>query len=158
MRVPGVARFDGDHKRKPAGNRLSLDDNHTGRTSYTYDVRNEETRITQSGTKVAPERADFSYDAAGRKATASHPNGTRGTFTYDAGGRLTNIQWTGPANSAVMGLSYSYDAAGNTTHTSDSSGTNSYTYDRLDRLSDAQYSDGSSEAFTYDSAGNRTGV
>jgi len=43
-----------------------LADTKGGLTTYTYDVRNQLTRITQSGTGVAAKRVDFAYDGDGR--------------------------------------------------------------------------------------------
>lgn len=138
-----------------AGNLTSIGyPNGGGSVSYGYDALNRAVLVTDPNGLVS----GFSYDAAGRKATASQPNGTRGTFTYDAGGRVTGIQWSGPNGGAVLGLRYTYDAAGNTTQVVDAAGANTYQYDRLDRLVDAQYSDGSSEHFQYDPAGNRTSL
>ena len=139
----------------PSGNLSSVGyPQNGGIVRYAYDALNRVVSVTDPSGLVS----GFSYDAAGRKATASQPNGTRGTFTYDAGGRLAEIQWSGPNGSSVLGLSYTYDSAGNTTQVVDATGTNSYAYDRLDRLTQAAYGDGSGESFAYDPAGNRTSL
>ena len=50
---------------------------------------------------------------------------------------------------------YTLDAVGNRTEMVDTSGTTTYTYDELYQLTDVEYPDSGTQAFTYDAMGNR---
>lgn len=80
------------------GNTTSLDDSVGGRTTYTYDVRDELTTIQQSGSGVSSKRVDFGYDTAMRRTTLTRYSDTTGTTTVlvtkyacDAANRLTTL-------------------------------------------------------------------
>jgi YD repeat-containing protein len=51
------------------------------------------------------------------------------------------------------GVAYVYDADGNRTSMTDGTGTSTYTYDPLDRLTQSEAGDGASVGYEYDAAG-----
>ena len=156
----------------PAGNRTSLDDSLGGRTSYTYDVRDELTTITQSGSGVASKRVDFAYDAAMRRTTLTRYADTTGTTTvlvtkyaYDAANRLTTLTHQTSGGTVRSQYVYTLDAANRLTseaRTWQNGGTQtdtvSYTYTNDNQLTGVTHTNGSfaSESYSYDATGNRT--
>ncbi|MGH1506260.1 MAG: RHS repeat-associated core domain-containing protein [Acidimicrobiales bacterium] len=93
-------------------------------------------------------------DPDGRLTTTTYANGVTTTNSYDTAGRLDRIDH----NLAVGSLFFDYtlDANGNRVAVDTVDGTETYTLDALNRLTNATYTDGTSEVFGYDAAGNRT--
>jgi RHS repeat-associated protein len=87
----------------------------------------------------------------------SRPNGVSTTYGYDAAGNTAGISDTGPGG-PIASYTYGYDAAENRTSVATSAGTESYTLDKLGRLTKASYPNGDVVSYTYDAAGNRTSV
>jgi RHS repeat-associated protein len=88
-------------------------------------------------------------------STFRHGNNVVTTRTYEAStGRLTAIQ-AGTGN-AVQNMSFTYDAVSNLLTRSDAtqSLSESFTYDPLNRLTQAQVAGGATKTFTYDAGGN----
>nr|WP_269460718.1 DUF6531 domain-containing protein [Ferriphaselus amnicola] len=117
-------------------------------TQYTYDtqsnlatVKNALNRITTLG----------GYDANGRPATITDPNGLITSLGYDARGRLLTRNVGGETTG------YTYDGVGNLTGVTLPNGASyTYTYDaahRLTRITDAL---GNQLVYILDNAGNRT--
>ncbi len=137
------------------GNRLSMS-TPWGSFSYQYDQLNRLTRITNPQGR----QFSFAYDANGRRTQLDYPNGIRTTYGYDNAGQVLSIIHTRLSDQAVIAKStYSYDAAGNRTNMTDMSGTHTYAYDDLHRLTGATHPAASSlppvETFSYDPVGNR---
>ena len=153
-----------------AGNRTSLGDGLGGVTSYTYDVRDELTSLTQSGTGVAPKRADFAYDAAGRRTTLTRYGDLAGSTTvlvtayaYDNADRLTGLTHQTAAGAVLASYGYTLDAADRLTsearswNTGASSDTVTYGYTNDDQLTSVAHANAAfaAESFGYDANGNR---
>ena len=68
------------------GNRVSMIDP-TGLTTYTYDVLNRLTSITNNKAQTTT----FSYDALGRRTSMTRANGVATTYVYDAASQLTRL-------------------------------------------------------------------
>mgnify|MGYP000507021638 CR=1 FL=1 len=111
-----------------------------------------------AGSQTAPVTT-YSYDANGNQLTVTDPNGnatgTVGdgttTYGYDRGNRLTSINYS----DATPDVSFTLDGVGNRLSMSDGAGTQTRTYDNLDRL--LTVARGSSTfSYVYDSAGNVT--
>ena len=87
--------------------------------------------------------------------TAARSNGVDTNYSYDDAGRLTGIEHAAGA-SVIDEFVYSLDSNGNRTQVVSNAGTETYTLDALNRLTNASYPGGLSESFEYDAAGNRT--
>jgi RHS repeat-associated protein len=110
-------------------------------TNYGYDSLGELTSITQPGGSCTGTRSlctTFTYQS-GTSLVASETNGKDQTssYTYDNDGNVTQLLSNG-ATSCVYSsghcLTEVYDADGNVTSREDKTGTTTYTYDSLGRL------------------------
>jgi RHS repeat-associated protein len=156
------------------GLRTTLTDSEGGATVYAYDAASNLTALTNpSGGAV-----QFTYDALNRPSALAYSNGIGTSAAYDAAGRLTTIAYssgqsgsmaargrkrtnarasTAPnAGSALAQFLYSYDQNGNRTSIADLTGTHSYQFDELNRLTAAAHPTLNAENYSYDGAGNRT--
>lgn len=117
------------------GRLISVTDAHGGVTSYTYD--NTTNNIIKK----------------------TLPNGVYTAYTYDPAKRVTNTTNKNSSDSVISSYHYTYDANSNITQeietTAAGTTTKNYTYDKLNRLTNAAYSDGNYETYTYDAMGNR---
>jgi RHS repeat-associated protein len=124
--------------------------------TYTYDALN---RLTQasSGFSGFGQPPTFTYDALSRRTSITLPDGAVATYTYDAASQLTSLVHA-VSGTTIAGFSYTYDAVGNRTSLTDLTGTHSYLYDPLNRLTQATHPQpvNPTETFTYDPVGNRT--
>jgi RHS repeat-associated protein len=95
-------------------------------TTYTYDVLNNLTGVTQNGSHSR----SFAYDGLSRLKSAANPESGTTTYTYDNASNLA-------------------------TRTDARNITTTYTYDALNRLTRKTYSDGTIQAnFQYDATSN----
>ena len=143
-----------------------------GTVGYAYDAAGQRTALTLPGDRAVT----YAYDAAGRLTSAtdpyarattyaydvnnkrtsiSRPNGVTTTFGYDAEGRLTALDHAGAGLGSLQSYAYTYDAANNRTSATSAAGTERYTLDALDRLTNVTYPNGDTAAYTYDATGNR---
>uniref|UniRef100_UPI003EC09DF9 RHS repeat-associated core domain-containing protein n=1 Tax=Arhodomonas sp. AD133 TaxID=3415009 RepID=UPI003EC09DF9 len=97
-------------------------------------------------------RDQFQWHKPGRVLL---PGGGERHFTYDGFLRPTRIRGEDPADATIMDYRYTYNDAGNITVKATEHGRYEYTYDRLDRLTDAVNPTLADEHYTYDPAGNR---
>jgi RHS repeat-associated protein len=134
------------------GNRISMIDP-TGLTTYTYDALNRLTSITNNKGQVT----SFTYDAFGRRTSMTHGNGVVTSYTYDAASQLTRLAHQLGATT-INSFDYTYDTVGNRKTKVDRNGSHNYTYDTLNRLTEAlnPLPTNPLENFNYDSVGNRT--
>lgn len=119
--------------------------------NYTYGDNNLLTQITADQKQYG-----FAYDAAGRRVTRTLPNGTITNYTYDQASSLTGIQTTKGA-STLDSTGYVLDNVGNRLTKTTLGATYNYTYDSLNRLTQATPTGGNGqpETYTYDQVGNR---
>jgi len=135
-----------------AGNRTKMIDPNGGTTSYTWDLNNRLTQITNPRN----ETTSFSYDNAGRLLQQQHFNGTITAYTYDRANRLLSLTHSRSGNVVIASYTYTYDKNGNRLSMTDHTGGRStYVYDGDNRLIRVNYASGSTEAYTFDGAGNR---
>ena len=134
------------------GNRISMIDP-TGLTTYTYDALNRLTSITNNKGQVT----SFTYDALGRRTSMTHANGVVTSYSYDAASQLLTLAHQLGATT-INSFAYTYDKVGNRKSKADTSGTANYTYDTLNRLTQAvnPLPTNPLETFNYDPVGNRT--
>ncbi len=117
----------------------------------------------------------YDYDAAGRVTTiadtiagtvalthtwggidtVTRPNGVTTDNSYDQAGRLTRIDHASTSG-PIDFFEYTLDPSGTPTSMTSTDGTESYTYDDLNRLTAVAYPDGGTETYSYNSAGDRT--
>lgn len=134
------------------GNRTSMIDP-TGLTTYTYDALNRLTSITNNKGQVT----SFTYDSLSRRSSMTHANGVVTSYTYDAASQLLTLGHQLGATS-INSFTYTYDKVGNRKTKTSRDGLHDYTYDVLNRLTQAANPLPSNplETFNYDPAGNRT--
>ena len=145
-----------------ASNRTSVALPGGNTVTYAYDSASRLASVTDAGQRTS----SFTYDAAGNPLTTNLPNGVQRRYSYDTANRLLGIEhWVG--GSEIEGVDYTLDPNGNRLTANQLvaapagggaslSRTVSYTYDALNRLTGATYTDGAStEGYTYDAAGNR---
>jgi RHS repeat-associated protein len=123
----------------------------TTKATYTYDVVNRLTKITD-GSNLA---TSYAYDAASQLTSRTLPNSVVTTYTYDGLGRLTQLK-DAKGNTVIANNQYSYNTANQIIQNIDQSGTHVYGYDALDRLTSATYTGTPAESYAYDAVGNRT--
>ena len=122
---------------------------------FSYDADGRIQSETMNGGAVAT----YAYDAAGNPVTRTFGNGVVESRTYDRVGRVLSIVHT--LGATLLGqFAYTYDAAGNRLSETNSSGTQTYTYDGAERLTGICYTAACTEPdsfihYTYDGAGNR---
>ncbi len=136
-------------------------------TSYTYNERDELTRIEQTGqtggNAVADKRVDLAYDGTGRIVTIARYSDLAGTqlvastdFVFDELGRLTDLTHAQGAT-ILADYGWTFDAAGRLIQQTSPDGTVDYGYDDTGQLIGADYLGDwqSDEDYQYDDNGNR---
>jgi RHS repeat-associated protein len=137
------------------GNRTKMTDPDGGTTNYVYDGNNRLVQLTNP----LGETTTFTYDLAGRLTEQRNHNGTYTTYTYDAGNRLTSLVNQKANGDVLTSYHYGYNKNGLRTSMEDhTGGTASYTYDGENRLTQVVYTDGVTDQYTFDKAGNRTSL
>lgn len=136
----GASTIDGaSYTLDSAGNRTAKTDDYASVTSnYTYDALYELTQVTKPSTTTE----SYSYDPVGnRTASLGVPS-----YTTNSSNEMT-------ANSNA---NYSFDANGNTTSKTDSTGTTDYAWDYENRLTSVTLpGSAGTVSFTYDPFGRR---
>jgi RHS repeat-associated protein len=124
---------------------------------YTYTDDGELDTVTSAG-----ETTSYGYDDAGNLEATTLPsgNGYVETRSYDRAGRLTGVE-NANGGTPLSFADYDLDPVGNPETITTDEGTQTYTYDALDRLTEVCYQascPGGSDPFirwTYDAVGNR---
>jgi RHS repeat-associated protein len=136
------------------GNLTSKTDRKSQTINYSYDALD---RLTQKSFPDSTAVA-YSYDLLGNVTQIVDPTGTYG-FTYDHMSRLTGTSTTYSFLSGAFTNSYTYDAASNRTgFTTPDGSTNTYSYDKLNRLTTLANSWAGSFGFSYDALSRRTQI
>ncbi len=131
-----------------AGNVREIADPNRNITRFDYDKSNRRTQRTDPNGDVWR----WEYDKAGNVRFARAPGGLVVEYIYDRAGQLKE-QRRQPENQTV---SYDYDANGNRTRMTDSTGVTNYAYDGINRLVQVTDPRGKVLKFAYDAGGNRT--
>ncbi|OGO09483.1 MAG: hypothetical protein A2Y61_07925 [Chloroflexi bacterium RBG_13_60_13] len=138
---------------------------------YSYDEAGQRTGMTLTGDRTATYEYDdagrlsaltdwesraitFVYDEDGNRTSVVRPNDVDTAYGYDDAGRLTSVIHTGPGG-PLRSFSYTLDAKGNRTEVTSEGGTETYTLDDLNRITNAVYPNDDTVSYTYDASGNR---
>ena len=114
---------------------------------YSYDQRNNVTRISENGSKVT----NYTYDAAGHLVEIEDPNDNISTAVYDERGLL----WK-QTNAEGAATEFSYTLNGDLASLKDAKGNmTTYDYDGFGRVIKTTYPNLSYKEFSYDKNGNR---
>ncbi|SAK39693.1 RHS repeat-associated core domain-containing protein [Caballeronia ptereochthonis] len=152
------------------GNLTSVALPNTGVITYVYDNRNR--LITRTDAMNQSESwaysglgqvlthtdrkgqiTEISYDALNRRSLVSYADGSGTQANYDAGNRLTSL-----VDSASGTLSWGYDDLDRVTGTSSAQGSLSYTYDAAGRRTGMTAAAQATATYTYDNANRLTGI
>ena len=118
-------------------------------TTYGYDSADRPLTIGScSGTFT------HAYDTKGRRSSLTYPHGVTANYGYDTMGRLTSLKQTAGAVTITFATYSGFDKVGNRKSKGMQTGTETYSYDQLYRLTQAQTPQGT-ETFRYDAVGNR---
>lgn len=147
------------------GNRTSVKDPFSFTTLYGYNKnRLERVQTNGSGTINTADEANarYEYYPNGALKSVTYPKLKDGSYlktSYEFNdlNRLTKLTNT-KGTEILSEYSYSYDNNGNITGITDASGTTTYIYDKLDRLTEIHRPDGKITKYTYDVRGNRSTV
>ncbi len=155
--VPGTAAISYTYDRN--GNLTTYTDAH-GAVTYTYDAVNLLKTLQEPGAN-APVK--FSYDDDNRRRFVYLPTTPQITveMKYDKSGRQTSVVATNDSTAAKLSsFTYSYTKNGVDTalkqSVTDLSGTTTYSYDKLNRLTGASGPGSFDRSYGYDSNYNRT--
>ncbi len=135
-----------------AGQMISQTDGNKHTTKYVRNILEQVTEVVDPlGRKTTKE-----YDADGNLTKVTDPLGRVSTRVYDFSDRLTEIVYaSGRTESKVQ---YEYDADNNRTKMVDSTGTSTYAYDQLDRLTETKDGHGDTVKYEYDLANEQTKI
>jgi YD repeat-containing protein len=152
-RVTSVAAPQGgvSYSYNPDGSRASMTLPGGKTVSYSYDGDGRLSGVSDWLSRTI----SLSYTVDGLEAGITRPDGVVTTNSYDAAGRLTGISHTGPGNTSLRHFTYTLDAAGNRTAVVSDAGTESYTLDAVNRITNVTYPQGDTASYSYDANGNR---
>lgn len=124
--------------------------------AYSYDQDGRLISVTDAHGNVT----SYAYDnTTNNIVKKTLPNGVFTSYSYDLAKRVTDVANKKSDGSIISSYHYIYDANSNITQevetTDTGTTTKNYTYDKLNRLTNATYSDGTYETYTYDAMGNR---
>jgi RHS repeat-associated protein len=142
------------HRYDRFGNRVALTLQDTVPVSYSYTLNklNQISSATLAGDSLA-----VSHYANDALQTVTMPGGVTRSYTYKPNGPIDTIAVSGPAGQIAQ-YAYTYDDGLNTVSMTDSDGIHTYSYDGLNRLTQALHpaaSGLSNENYAYDRVGNR---
>jgi RHS repeat-associated protein len=132
----------------PVGNRTKQINGLSYTTVYTYDGLNRQTEVKDPLNQITR----TGYDAIGNRTVITDAMAQTTVYTYDNANRLTNINYPG----ATADVSFTYDKMSNKLTMVDGTGTTTYTYDSLYRLTATKNGAGQLVSYGYDAASNRT--
>jgi RHS repeat-associated protein len=112
-------------------------------TSYTYDHQHRLRTTTDPLSRVTT----YTYDDAGNQTGIEDSGGHDTTLGYDGANELTSINYDSPATPDVA---YTYTDDSQRASMTDGTGTTTYTYDGLDRLTGQTAGDGQHTGYHYD--------
>lgn len=133
------------------GNLASQTDAAQQTTSYGYDALDHQ----NSATDPLGHTTSYSVDALGNLLSSTDALNRTTTYTNDAEGELTDIAYS---DGATPNVHYGYDNDGQRTSMTDGTGSWTYTFDSLRRLTKVVDGPGDTTSFGYDLANNQTSI
>ncbi len=118
-------------------------------TLYEYDGRGLTTRTVDALGYVTT----YEYDGNGNLKKATDADGYVTEYTYNSLDLVESINYNGGKS-----VSYRYNAVGELVEMNDWTGTNTYEFDLLKRITSATDQKGNVTAYTYDATGNQTSI
>ena len=148
---------------RPNGSVQSTGYDGAGRKQLSYDGNNQQTYYSYDASGRLVYASDplgrstrYSYDTAGLLITKTDNAGRITTNGYDAAGELTSISYSDGVTPNVSGISY--DADGQRISMNDGTGTSSWTYDTLHRLTSSTDGTSHTVGYGYDLGGRLTSI
>ncbi len=127
-------------------------DGATRATHYDYDPLARVSAVTDPRGRVT----QYRYDSAGNRTSITDPQQQLTTMSYDAANQLTGIFYSDGKTPDVYNIMY--DPDGQRTAMTDGTGTSSYSYDSLHRLTSATDGAGNTVGYGYDLKGQLTSL
>ena len=126
-----------------------------GEHDYTYDARGlvESIEVRDPTTGTLRETWTFGYDALGRNNSVTFPDGHTRVQEYDQEGRMTSRCYDYSGALPTRCYTASYDPVGNPVTLGDPEGTDTLTYDSLNRLVQVSRSTGEVETYAFNTLG-----
>ncbi len=118
-------------------------------TTYTYDAAGRRA----SATDTAGRTTSYAYGPSGLLDTVTLPDGQHVDYAYDAAGRRTGVDYS----DATPDVSFTYDDAGRATAMTDGTGTTAYSYDALGRPLEVDGPD-ATVGYAWDAVGQLTAL
>jgi RHS repeat-associated protein len=134
-----------------AGNVTAQVDGNKHTTKYVRNALGEVTEVIDPLSRKTTKE----YDAAGNLTTLTDPLGRTTTYVYDPANRLKEVTYSDGKTHSVK---YEYNADGDRTSVIDGTGTTSYTYDKLDRLTEVGEPHGLNTSYEYNLANQQTKI
>jgi RHS repeat-associated protein len=127
----------------PNGNQNSQTDGNNKTTSYGYDPLDRLSSITDPLNRATR----YTSDGAGNRKTVVDPSNRTTTYGYNDANELNSISYS---DGTTPSASYSYTANGQRKTMVDGTGTTSYSYDSLNRLTSQTNGSNQTVAYGYD--------
>jgi RHS repeat-associated protein len=132
-----------------AGNMTAQVDGAGHTTAYGYDALGRVVSVTDPNGHAT----SYGYDPAGNRTGVTNAGGQLASYGYDADNELVSIFYSDGVTPAV---SYEYDEGGNRVRLTDGTGTSTFTYDSLNRMTEATDGAGATVGYEHDLAGHLT--
>lgn len=134
-----------------AGKVIAQIDGNKHTTKYKRNVLEEVIEITDPLGHVTSNE----YDAVGNLIKVTDPEKRTTTYSYDPANRLTEVSYSSGSPSTIK---YEYDKDGNRTKMTDGTGTTSYVYDQMDRLTESENGHKDTVKYEYDLANDQVKI
>ncbi len=133
------------------GQVISQTDGNKQTTKY---VRNALEEVTEEANPIG-RKTTREYDGVGNLIKLTDPEGRTTTYKYDPGNRLTEVSYSDGKTHSVK---YEYDKDGDRIKMVDGTGTNTYTFDQLDRQTESKDGHGNKVKYEYDLDNEQTKI
>jgi RHS repeat-associated protein len=139
-----------------AGQRVRSVDQDGFTVNYAYDTLGRLAKLLDSSNNTI---VQFTYNTLGQLSRKDNGNGTYTTYGYDAAGNLTSIVNFAAATTVNSSFTYTYNLLGQQTSVTDqANNVTKYAYDATGQLTQVTLPGGTTIAYIYNAAGDRTEV